>query len=174
MKHVGSDFSINCWVLLFRTVCTERTASSFCSFRHKTIQQITDQICPHNLKSSVKAGGGYNKFKFVIWIFQAKHSGESFTGRPDKMIHNQNVTIPPATHLIADLEPHSLYAVRVACHSSQGPSDWSPWVELRTKEGGEPSKWGDVCFQCVWDHLLWSGSRQCYLATGWGLLRSVL
>uniref|UniRef100_A0A8C4EKE0 receptor protein-tyrosine kinase n=1 Tax=Dicentrarchus labrax TaxID=13489 RepID=A0A8C4EKE0_DICLA len=46
-----------------------------------------------------------------------------------------NVNIPPATHLIGDLEPHRLYAVRVACHSSQGPSDWSPWVELRTKEG---------------------------------------
>uniref|UniRef100_A0A7N9APM5 receptor protein-tyrosine kinase n=1 Tax=Mastacembelus armatus TaxID=205130 RepID=A0A7N9APM5_9TELE len=41
----------------------------------------------------------------------------------------------PTTHLIGDLEPHSLYAVRVACHSSQGPSDWSSWVELRTKEG---------------------------------------
>uniref|UniRef100_A0A7N5ZX85 receptor protein-tyrosine kinase n=1 Tax=Anabas testudineus TaxID=64144 RepID=A0A7N5ZX85_ANATE len=54
---------------------------------------------------------------------------------PDMMIHNQNVNIPPANHFIRDLEPHSLYAVRVACHSSQGPSDWSPWVELRTKEG---------------------------------------
>ncbi len=70
-------------------------------------------------------------------MFQAKHVGESFTAGPDKMIHNQNVNIPPATHLIGDLEPHSLYAVRVACHSSQGPSDWSPWVELRTKEGGK-------------------------------------
>uniref|UniRef100_A0A674NJP7 receptor protein-tyrosine kinase n=1 Tax=Takifugu rubripes TaxID=31033 RepID=A0A674NJP7_TAKRU len=53
----------------------------------------------------------------------------------DCLIHNQNVDIPPITHLIEDLEPHSSYAVRVACHSSQGPSDWSPWVELRTKEG---------------------------------------
>uniref|UniRef100_A0A7N6C3C2 receptor protein-tyrosine kinase n=1 Tax=Anabas testudineus TaxID=64144 RepID=A0A7N6C3C2_ANATE len=60
---------------------------------------------------------------------------ESFTAGPDMMIHNQNVNIPPANHFIRDLEPHSLYAVRVACHSSQGPSDWSPWVELRTKEG---------------------------------------
>lgn len=73
-------------------------------------------------------------------MLQAKHSGEDFTEHPDKLIHNQNVNIPPATHFIRDLEPHSLYAVRVACHSSQGPSDWSPWVELRTKEGGEPSK----------------------------------
>uniref|UniRef100_A0A3Q1GM54 receptor protein-tyrosine kinase n=1 Tax=Acanthochromis polyacanthus TaxID=80966 RepID=A0A3Q1GM54_9TELE len=68
-------------------------------------------------------------------MFQAKHSGESYTTGPDELIHNQNVNIPPAAHLIGDLEPHSLYAVRVACHSSQGPSDWTPWVELRTKEG---------------------------------------
>uniref|UniRef100_A0A8C7YBX2 receptor protein-tyrosine kinase n=1 Tax=Oryzias sinensis TaxID=183150 RepID=A0A8C7YBX2_9TELE len=33
------------------------------------------------------------------------------------------------------LEPHSLYAVRVACQSSQGLSEWSPWVELQTAEG---------------------------------------
>lgn len=73
-------------------------------------------------------------------MFQAKHAGELLKAGPDQMIHNQNVNIPPATHLVEDLEPHSLYAVRVACHSSQGPSDWSPWVELRTKEGGESLK----------------------------------
>ncbi|CAB1450410.1 unnamed protein product, partial [Pleuronectes platessa] len=61
--------------------------------------------------------------------------GESLSDGPEKMIHNQNVNIPPSTHLIGDLEPHSLYTVRVACHSSQGPSAWSPWVELRTSEG---------------------------------------
>ncbi|KAM4628445.1 tyrosine-protein kinase receptor UFO [Polymixia lowei] len=72
---------------------------------------------------------------FVISMFQAKRSGEAFATGPDEMIHNQNVNVPPATHLIGDLEPHSPYAVRVACHSSQGPSDWTPWVKLRTKEG---------------------------------------
>uniref|UniRef100_A0A672IZX1 receptor protein-tyrosine kinase n=1 Tax=Salarias fasciatus TaxID=181472 RepID=A0A672IZX1_SALFA len=46
--------------------------------------------------------------------------------------------------LIADLEPHSLYAVRVACHSSQGPSEWSPWLELRTKEGVPENPPGNV------------------------------
>uniref|UniRef100_A0A3Q3WBY6 receptor protein-tyrosine kinase n=1 Tax=Mola mola TaxID=94237 RepID=A0A3Q3WBY6_MOLML len=63
------------------------------------------------------------------------YSGDHLAGQVDEIIHNQNVSVPPATHLIGDLEPHSLYAVRVACHTSQGPSDWSPWVELRTKEG---------------------------------------
>lgn len=59
----------------------------------------------------------------------------TFMGGPDLMIHNQNVNIPPASHLIWDLLPHTLYAVRVSCHSSQGASEWSPWVEMRTKEG---------------------------------------
>ncbi|XP_056296945.1 tyrosine-protein kinase receptor UFO [Pseudoliparis swirei] len=77
-------------------------------------------------------GGDYPIIRCTV---QAKHSVESSTAGPDKMIHNQNVNIPPATHFIGELEAHSLYAVRVACHSSQGPSDWSLWVELRTKEG---------------------------------------
>ncbi|KAM4566664.1 tyrosine-protein kinase receptor UFO [Odontesthes bonariensis] len=77
-------------------------------------------------------GGDYPIIRCSV---QAKQAGESFPAGPDKMIHNQNVNIPAATHLIGDLEPHSLYSVRVACHSSQGPSDWSPWMELRTKEG---------------------------------------
>lgn len=84
----------------------------------------------------------------LFCMFQAKLPEESFPGSPDKIVHNQNVNIPPASHLIADLEPHSLYAVRVACHSSQGSSDWSPWVEFRTKQGGEAAKCGGVC--AVW------------------------
>ncbi|XP_020784265.1 tyrosine-protein kinase receptor UFO [Boleophthalmus pectinirostris] len=77
-------------------------------------------------------GGDY---PIIHCSVQAKHVTETFTAGPDRMIHNQNVNIPPPTHLIGDLEPHSLYAVRVSCHSSQGASEWSPWVEMRTKEG---------------------------------------
>uniref|UniRef100_A0A3B4ANR2 receptor protein-tyrosine kinase n=1 Tax=Periophthalmus magnuspinnatus TaxID=409849 RepID=A0A3B4ANR2_9GOBI len=77
-------------------------------------------------------GGDY---PIIHCSVQAKHVTETFTAGPDRMIHNQNVNIPPATHLIELLEPHSLYAVRVSCHSSQGASEWSPWVEMRTKEG---------------------------------------
>ncbi|KAG7479604.1 tyrosine-protein kinase receptor UFO [Solea senegalensis] len=77
-------------------------------------------------------GGDYSIIHCTV---QAKHLEESVTSGPDKIIHHQNVNVPPATHLIGDLEPHNLYTVRVACHSSQGPSKWSPWVELRTREG---------------------------------------
>ncbi|KAF3693286.1 Tyrosine-protein kinase receptor UFO [Channa argus] len=99
---------------------------------------------PHNLRAveinqtglrlSWQPGFG-GVYPIIRCTVQAKSLAESFTAGRDKIIHNQNVNIPPSTHLIGDLEPHSLYAVRVACHSSQGPSDWSPWVELLTKEG---------------------------------------
>uniref|UniRef100_A0A4W6CQX2 receptor protein-tyrosine kinase n=1 Tax=Lates calcarifer TaxID=8187 RepID=A0A4W6CQX2_LATCA len=92
------------------------------------------EITQTSLRLSWQPGFG-GDYPIIRCTVQAKHSGEPFAAGPDKMIHNQNVNIPPATHLIGDLEPHSLYTVRVACHSSQGPSDWSPWVELRTKEG---------------------------------------
>eukprot|EP00063_Salmo_salar_P064502 XP_014039337.1 PREDICTED: tyrosine-protein kinase receptor UFO-like [Salmo salar] len=52
------------------------------------------------------------------------------------MIHNRNVNIPPASHLIGDLEPNSGYAVRLACHTTQGVSDWTHWATLHTAEGG--------------------------------------
>ncbi|XP_068441313.1 tyrosine-protein kinase receptor UFO [Clinocottus analis] len=92
------------------------------------------EITPTSLRLAWQLGYG-GDYPIIRCTVQAKHSGESSSAGPDKMIHNQNVNVPPATHFIGELEPHSLYAVRVACHSSQGPSDWSPWVELRTKEG---------------------------------------
>ncbi|KAF7665325.1 hypothetical protein LDENG_00147640 [Lucifuga dentata] len=92
------------------------------------------EITQTSLRLSWQPGFG-GDYPIIRCSVQAKHSGDSFTTGPDKMIHNQNVNIPPATHLIGDLEPHSPYAVRVSCHSSQGPSKWMPWVKLRTKEG---------------------------------------
>ncbi|XP_028319972.1 tyrosine-protein kinase receptor UFO [Gouania willdenowi] len=74
-------------------------------------------------------GGDY---PIVQCSVQAKHAGDPINS---EMIHDQNVDLPPASHLVAGLQPHSLYAVRVGCHSSQGPSDWTPWAEFRTKEG---------------------------------------
>ncbi|XP_023817067.1 tyrosine-protein kinase receptor UFO [Oryzias latipes] len=77
-------------------------------------------------------GGDY---PIVRCSVQAKRSAKSFPESPDQMILNQNVHIPAATVLMEELEPHSLYAARVACQSSQGLSEWSPWVELQTAEG---------------------------------------
>ncbi|XP_054651350.1 tyrosine-protein kinase receptor UFO [Dunckerocampus dactyliophorus] len=62
-------------------------------------------------------------------------SVQTSSGDADQIIHYQNVSVPPADLLLEDLEPHSDYAFRVACHSSQGASDWSPWVAVHTAEG---------------------------------------
>ncbi|KAG7264176.1 hypothetical protein CRUP_010701 [Coryphaenoides rupestris] len=66
----------------------------------------------------------------------AKHSGDADSDGPEDLVHNQNLHVPPSSHPIEGLDPHSLYAVRVACHSSQGPSEWGPWLDMKTKEGG--------------------------------------
>ncbi|CAG12757.1 unnamed protein product, partial [Tetraodon nigroviridis] len=92
------------------------------------------EVTQSSLRLSWTPGFG-GDYPIVRCSVQAKHLSEDLEGQPEELIHDQNVNIPPITHLIEDLEPHSFYAVRVACHSSQGPSDWSPWVELRTKEG---------------------------------------
>ncbi|GAA6066977.1 tyrosine-protein kinase receptor UFO, partial [Tachysurus ichikawai] len=63
-----------------------------------------------------------------------KPSGEDYD-----VIHNQNVNVPPTSHLISDLKPFTRYDVRVACRSSQGVSDWTPWVTFSTNEGGAQS-----------------------------------
>ncbi|XP_060761771.1 tyrosine-protein kinase receptor UFO [Neoarius graeffei] len=66
---------------------------------------------------------------------QVKPSGEDSILNPDHMIHNQNVNIPSASHLISDLKPFTQYDVRIACRSSQGISDWTPWLNFSTSEG---------------------------------------
>uniref|UniRef100_A0A673WAY7 receptor protein-tyrosine kinase n=1 Tax=Salmo trutta TaxID=8032 RepID=A0A673WAY7_SALTR len=73
-----------------------------------------------------------------VCSIQAAPSGPDRTALLNHLIHNQNVNVvPPARHLIPDLEPYSSYDVRVACRSSQGASPWTPWVTLRTSEGGK-------------------------------------
>ncbi|KAJ7990124.1 hypothetical protein DPEC_G00297070 [Dallia pectoralis] len=62
---------------------------------------------------------------------QARPSGADVT----VMVTNQNVNVPPASYQIRNLDPHSVYEVRLACHSSQGSSDWTHWAALRTAEG---------------------------------------
>uniref|UniRef100_A0A8C5D057 receptor protein-tyrosine kinase n=1 Tax=Gadus morhua TaxID=8049 RepID=A0A8C5D057_GADMO len=77
-------------------------------------------------------GGDYPIIRCSV---QAKRSGEPDSDGPGELVHNPNVNIPPSSHLMEGLEPHSLYSVRVACHSSQGPSEWGPWLDMKTKEG---------------------------------------
>ncbi|XP_029622579.1 tyrosine-protein kinase receptor UFO, partial [Salmo trutta] len=63
-----------------------------------------------------------------VCSIQAALSGPDLNSLRNLLIHNQNVNVPPAQHLIPELKPYTFYDVRVACRSSQGAS---PWVQYR-------------------------------------------
>uniref|UniRef100_A0A8C7UFG3 Receptor protein-tyrosine kinase n=1 Tax=Oncorhynchus mykiss TaxID=8022 RepID=A0A8C7UFG3_ONCMY len=72
-----------------------------------------------------------------VYPVSAAPSGPYRNTLRNLLIHNQNVYVPPAQHLIPELKPYTFYDVRVACRSSQGASPWTPWVTLHTAEGGK-------------------------------------
>ncbi|XP_036380293.1 tyrosine-protein kinase receptor UFO-like isoform X2 [Megalops cyprinoides] len=78
-------------------------------------------------------------YPVTLCSVQAAPSDAELSTVPSHMIHNQNVNVPPASHLIPNLEPFTSYNVRVACHSSQGASSWTPWVMMHTAEGAPDS-----------------------------------
>ncbi|KAJ3590827.1 hypothetical protein NHX12_008775, partial [Muraenolepis orangiensis] len=90
----------------------------------------------HNDKGVATSASGTITVESTQTSLRAKPSGERDSdGPPGDLVHNQNVNIPPTSHLVEGLEPHGLYAIRVSCHSSQGPSGWGPWVDMKTREG---------------------------------------
>ncbi|XP_077396360.1 tyrosine-protein kinase receptor UFO [Festucalex cinctus] len=92
-------------------------------------------ITPTSLRLSWQPGFG-GDYPVIRCTVQVKHA--------DEMIRNQNLNVPPPEYLLEDLAPHSRYAARVACHSSQGPSNWTSWVEMRTAEGVPDEAPGNV------------------------------
>ncbi|KAM9326455.1 tyrosine-protein kinase receptor UFO [Gastrophryne carolinensis] len=54
---------------------------------------------------------------------------------PHHKIYNQNINVPPHSHVISGLAPYSMYNVRVACLNSEGVSHWTDWVSMETMEG---------------------------------------
>lgn len=80
----------------------------------------------------------FMKMATMISVLQAtRRSDLHVVPTHHNQMHNQNVNVPPARHLIPNLKPFTNYSVRVACLSSQGISPWSPWVTLHTSEGGK-------------------------------------
>ncbi|XP_073454756.1 tyrosine-protein kinase receptor UFO isoform X1 [Aquarana catesbeiana] len=54
---------------------------------------------------------------------------------PHHKIYNQNINVPPYSHVISGLAPYTIYDVRVACLNSEGVSHWTEWVAMETMEG---------------------------------------
>lgn len=74
-------------------------------------------------------------YPVTVCSVQATQSLSDPVPQHRQLVHNQNVDVPPAVHLIPRLEPYSSYDVRVSCRSSQGAAAWTPWVALHTSEG---------------------------------------
>ncbi|KAG9478185.1 hypothetical protein GDO78_013279 [Eleutherodactylus coqui] len=68
-------------------------------------------------------------------LLQATLPHNHLSTAPHHKIYNQNINVPPYTHLISDLTPYSVYNVRVACLNSEGVSHWTDWVPMATMEG---------------------------------------
>lgn len=77
-------------------------------------------------------GGDY---PINLCYIQAQIPDQDSNSHAGQLILDQNLNVPPATYTITDLKPFSTYQVRVACQSSQGLSQWTPWVFLNTAEG---------------------------------------
>lgn len=118
-------------------------SSPFCLFTRNIIGMITGLNYVQKYFQTITRNGvnitTYQVNSYGL-VFQVKPSGEDTVLNPDHMIHNQNVNIPPASHLISDLKPFTQYDARVACRSSQGVSDWTPWLTISTSEGGRSSQ----------------------------------
>ncbi|XP_029474963.1 tyrosine-protein kinase receptor UFO isoform X2 [Rhinatrema bivittatum] len=76
---------------------------------------------------------------FVCTVQAARPHADPGTMAPHDIIHNQNLSVPPYSHVINDLTPFTSYDVRLACRSSEGTSRWTDWVTIMTLEGVPPA-----------------------------------
>ncbi|XP_048839362.1 tyrosine-protein kinase receptor UFO-like isoform X1 [Brienomyrus brachyistius] len=95
----------------------------------------TVEVTNSSLHISWQPGFGGNYPVTVCSIQAIRQSDLHMVPTHHNQMHNQNVNVPPARHLIPNLKPFTNYSVRVACLSSQGISPWSPWATLCTSEG---------------------------------------
>ncbi|XP_075043021.1 tyrosine-protein kinase receptor UFO [Mixophyes fleayi] len=70
-----------------------------------------------------------------VCTIQATVSHNRLSAAPHHKIYNQNINVPPHSHVISGLDPYTVYNVRVACLNSEGVSHWTEWVAMETMEG---------------------------------------
>uniref|UniRef100_A0A4W5RIF3 receptor protein-tyrosine kinase n=1 Tax=Hucho hucho TaxID=62062 RepID=A0A4W5RIF3_9TELE len=126
--------SFSCEAHNSKGVATSASGTVTGPYQQGRLQAV--EVTTSSLLISWEPGFG-GVYPVSVCSIQAAPSGPDRTALLSHLIHNQNVNVPPARQLIPDLEPYSSYDVRVACRSSQGASPWTPWVTLRTSEGGK-------------------------------------
>ncbi|XP_053328328.1 tyrosine-protein kinase receptor UFO [Spea bombifrons] len=79
--------------------------------------------------------GSSGVYPLRVCSLQAALPPAALGSAPHSKIYNQNVNVPPHSHVISGLAPYTAYRVRAACLSSEGVSHWTDWVEMTTMEG---------------------------------------
>ncbi|XP_030076009.1 tyrosine-protein kinase receptor UFO isoform X2 [Microcaecilia unicolor] len=72
---------------------------------------------------------------YVCTVQASLREANPGTMMPHHLVYNQNLAVPPYSHMISDLAPFTSYEVRVACGSSTGTSRWTDWITIMTLEG---------------------------------------
>nr|XP_033812204.1 tyrosine-protein kinase receptor UFO isoform X2 [Geotrypetes seraphini] len=72
---------------------------------------------------------------YVCTVQAALREANPGTMMPHRLVYNQNLAVPPYSHMISGLAPFTSYEVRVACGSNMGTSHWTDWVTIMTLEG---------------------------------------
>ncbi|GCC20881.1 hypothetical protein chiPu_0019450, partial [Chiloscyllium punctatum] len=77
----------------------------------------------------------------------------SCTVQAEKSVHDlsqeiylKDISVPPFSHMIRALAPHSRYRIRLACSTDIGASPWSSWVTAETLEGEPDTAPSNITF----------------------------
>ncbi|KAG8448804.1 hypothetical protein GDO86_015758 [Hymenochirus boettgeri] len=112
-----------------------------------TVRVSNDKIIPEKPRDLQLLSQSTNELKIswqpgrsgvhpqYVCTVQASLPHTEFGSTPHHKIYNQNLNVPPYSHVIDGLAPYTTYNVRVACLSSEGVSHWTDWVPMETAEG---------------------------------------
>ncbi|XP_075463030.1 tyrosine-protein kinase receptor UFO-like isoform X2 [Ascaphus truei] len=133
VKGLNKSSLFSCEAHNAKGVTTSRTAAVKVLPRRPTELQLISRG-PTELEVSWEPGRSGTHPLYVCTV-QASLPQTDLSTAPHHKIYNQNLNVPPFTHVIGGLAPFTTYSVRVACRSSEGVSHWTDWVAMETMEG---------------------------------------
>ncbi|OCT68043.1 tyrosine-protein kinase receptor UFO isoform X3 [Xenopus laevis] len=133
IRGLNKSSLISCEAHNAKGVTTSRTATIKVLPEKPRDLQLLSQS-PTELEISWEPGRSGVHPQYVCTV-QASLPHSGFSTHPHHKIYNQNLNVPPHSHVIGSLTPYTTYNVRVACLSSEGVSHWTDWVAMETAEG---------------------------------------
>ncbi|XP_041035275.1 tyrosine-protein kinase receptor UFO isoform X2 [Carcharodon carcharias] len=99
---------------------------------------------------------GFSGFvPFTSCTVQAELSKDNLS----QEIYLEDISLPPFSHVIRGLMPHSQYRIRLACSTKIGTSPWTSWVTAETFEGEPDTAPSNITFQYNGSALLFEWEK---------------